>query len=143
VVYFAYKRCSALTLGLKDGKIVAEKLWEQELPGDVISSPLLAGGILFVATAGPVELLALNARTGEVLLEKELDLATNLYPSLALAGGRLYLSNDQGETLVLEPGHVYKELRHNRMLQGSGASPAFAGPHLFLRCGETLTCIGP
>jgi outer membrane protein assembly factor BamB len=143
VVYLAYKRCSAVKLALKDGKIVPEKLWEQELPGDVISSPVLAGGMLYVATAGPVELLALNAKTGELILEKELDLAPNLYPSLSLAGGRLFVSNDEGETLVLEPGPVYKELRHNRLPAGSGASPAFAGPQLFLRGGETLTCFGP
>jgi len=104
---------------------------------------VLVGGLLWVATAGPVELLALNAKTGEVLLEKELDLAPNLYPSLALAAGRLFVSNDEGETLVLEPGPVYKELRHNRLLQGSGASPAFNGSHLFLRSGDSVFCIGP
>ncbi len=143
VVFFAYKRCTAVKLSIKDGKIVPVKLWEQELPGDVISSPLLAGGMLFVATAGPVELLALNVKTGELIFEKELDLAPNLYPSLALAGGRLYVSNDEGETLVLEPGPVYKELRHNRLPAGSGASPAFAGSQLFLRGGDSLTCIAP
>jgi len=129
-------------LSLKDGKVVPEKLWEQELPGDVISSPLMAGGILYVATAGPLELLALNARSGELLFEKELDLAANLYPSLALAAGRLYLSNDEGEMLVLEPGRVYKELRHNRLPAGSGASPAFAGSQVFLRGGEFLYGVG-
>jgi outer membrane protein assembly factor BamB len=143
VVYLAYKRCSAVALALKDGKLVPQKLWEQELPGDVISSPVLAGGLLFIATAGPVELLALNGRTGELIVEKEWDLAANVYPSLALAGGCLYGSNDAGETLVLEPGPVYKELRHNRLPQGSGASAAFAGPQLFLRGGEFLYCIGP
>jgi len=44
VVYLAYKRCSALKLALRAGKIVPEKLWEQELPGDVISSQCSSAG---------------------------------------------------------------------------------------------------
>ena len=99
--------------------------------------------MLFVATAGAAELRVLNARTGEELLSKELDLSPNLYPSLALAGGRLYLGNDEGETLVLEPGTVYKELRRNKLPAGSGASPAYAAANLYLRAGEFLYCLGP
>jgi len=143
VVYFAYRRCSAVRVALKDGKVVSEKLWEQELPGDVIASPVVAGGMLFVVPAGSPEYRVLDAKTGDVLLEKELDLAPNLYPSLALAGGRLYLGNDEGEMLVLEPGRAYKELARNRLPEGSAASPVFAGGHLFLRGGEFLYCIGP
>jgi outer membrane protein assembly factor BamB len=140
VVYFAYKQCSAVKLSLKDGRLFTRKLWEQELPGDVISSPVIAGGKVFVVPAGFADYRVLDAATGEVLLEKELDLASNLYPSLALAGGRLYVGNDQGEMLVLEPGNAYKELGHNRLPEGSAASPVFSGPRLFLRGGEYLYC---
>jgi outer membrane protein assembly factor BamB len=143
VVYFTYRRSSAVRLDLADGKIRPEKLWEQELPGDVISSPILSDGMLFVATSGSPEYRVLNAATGEILLEKELDLNANLYPSLALAGKHLFLGNDKGDMLVLEPSRVYKEIRHNDLPDGSGASPAFAGPHLLLRGGEILYCIGP
>ncbi len=143
VVYFAYRRCSAVRLAFADGRIRPEKLWEKDLPGDVISSPILWDGMLFVATSGPPTYCVLNAATGEVLLQKDLDLDPNLYPSLALAGKHLFLGNDKGDMLVLEPGRAYKEIRHNDLPDGSGASPAFAGPHLFLRGGELLYCIGP
>ncbi|MBI3856150.1 MAG: PQQ-binding-like beta-propeller repeat protein [Planctomycetes bacterium] len=143
VVFFAYRRCSAVKLSLADGKLKAEKLWEQELPGDVIASPVLKDGMLFVVPSGSAEYRVLNAATGEVLLEKSLDLSPNLYPSLALAGRHLFLGNDQGEMLVIEPGREFKQLLKNNLPEGSGASPAFAGPHLFLRGGEILYCIGP
>jgi len=143
VVYFAYARSSAVKLALKDGRILHEKLWEQELPGDVIASPVVTDGLLYMIPAGSSELRVLSAKTGEILLQKDVDLSPNLYPSLALAGGRVFLGNDLGETLVLEPGREYKELRRNRLPEGSGSSPVFAGPNLFRRDGELLYCIGP
>ena len=143
VVYFAYRRCSAVKLGFKEGRLVAEKRWEQELPGDVIASPVVAGGLLFVAPSGGGEYRVLDAATGQVLLEKDLDLASSVYPSFALAGGKLYVGNDQGEMLVLTAGSTYRELRHNRLTEGSGASPVFAGSRLYLRGGEFLYCFGP
>jgi len=143
VVYFAYRRCSAVKLSLADGKLKADKLWEQELPGDVISSPILKDGLLFVVPSGSPEYRVLNAATGEVVLEKGLDLAPNLYPSLAAAGKYLFLGNDRGEMSVLELGRDFKLLRTNELPEGSGASPVFAGSHLFLRGGAILYCIGP
>src|SRR6185503_383352 len=143
VVYFAYRRCSAVKLSLADGKLKADKLWEQELPGDVISSPILKDGMLFVVPSGSPEYRVLNAATGDAVLEKSLDLSPNIYPSLALAGKFLFLGNDRGEMVVLEPGREFKLLRKNELPEGSGASPVFAGSHLFLRAGNLLYRIGP
>jgi len=143
VVYFAYRRCSAVKLTLADGRLKTEKLWEQELPGDVISSPVLREGMLCVVPSAGAEFRGLNAATGEVLIEKSLDLSPNLYPSLALAGNHLFLGNDRGEMVVLEPAREFKQLRLNELPDGSGASPVFAGSHLFLRAGNRLFCIGP
>lgn len=143
VVYFAYRKCSAVRLSLADGKLRAEKLWEQELPGDVISSPLLHEGLLYVVPSGSPDVRVLNAATGEVVAERNLDLAPMIYPSLARAGRHLFLGNDRGEMVVFEIGRALKELRHNELPEGSGASPAFAGSQLFLRGGGVLYCIGP
>jgi outer membrane protein assembly factor BamB len=143
VVYLAYRRCSAVRLELKEGRLRHEKLWEQELPGDVISSPVLWNGMLFVVPSGVPEFCGLDAKTGEVLLRKVLDLPPNFYPSLAVAGGRLFLGNDKGDTLVLEPGREWREIRRNELPDGSCASAAFAGSHLFLRDGQDLYCVGP
>jgi outer membrane protein assembly factor BamB len=143
VVYFAYRRCSAVKLSLADGRLQTEKLWEQELPGDVISSPILHDGLLCVVPSAGAEFRALNAASGEVVVEKSLDLSPNLYPSLAVAGKHLFLGNDRGEMIVLEPGREFRQLRLNELPEGSGASPVFAGSHLFLRSGKLLYCIGP
>jgi outer membrane protein assembly factor BamB len=142
VVYFAYKKCSAVKLSLDGGKLTAETLWEQDLPGDIIASPILTEGMLFVVPSGSPDYRVLNAATGAVLLEKSLEIDPNIYPSLALAGKHLFLGNEKGTMLVLEPGVLYKEIRRNELPDGSGASPVFSGSHLFLRGGEILYCVG-
>ena len=142
VVYFAYRRCSAVNLSWADGKIRSELLWEQELPGDVISSPVLKDGLLFVLPSS-TDYRVMNAATGEVVLDKGVDLSPSLYPSLALAGKYLYLGNDGGDWLVIDASRQYKEVAQNGLPAGSGASPVFGGAHLFLRGGSILYCVGP
>lgn len=143
VAYFAYHRCSAVKLSLKDGKLRPEKLWEQELPGPVIASPVLKDGLLHVILSATSDFRVLDSKTGKILVEKQLALGPEFYPSLALAGGYLFLGNNKGDMLVLEPGRVYKELRRNELPDGSFASPVFHGPRAYLRDGEHLYCIGP
>jgi outer membrane protein assembly factor BamB len=143
MVYFAYRRCCAVKLSMADGKIQAEEVWDQDLPGSIISSPILKDGMLFVVPSGSPEYQVLEAATGKVLLEKTLELDPNIYPSLTLAGKYLYLGNDKGTMLVLEPTKEFKLVRQNELPEGSGASPVFAGSHLFLRGGEVLYCVGP
>lgn len=143
MVYFAYRKCSAVKLSFDGPKLRAEKRWDQELPGDVISSPILHEGLLYVVPSGSPDVRVLNAATGEVVAEKNLDLAPMIYPSLARAGKHLFLGNDRGETLIFEIGRDLKPAGHNELPDGSGASPVFAGSHLYLRGGEVLYCIGP
>jgi outer membrane protein assembly factor BamB len=142
-VYFAYHRCTAVKLGFKDGNIKAVKLWEEELPGDIIASPVVRDGLLFVVTSGSGDYRVLDITSGKSLLEKELDLGPSFFPSLALAGSLLYLGNDKGDMLVLEPSREFKTVGRNELPEGSGASPVFDGPNVFLRGGETLYCVGP
>ena len=152
VAYFVDVESRAVELPGKVGeKFHCKVLWETELEGEFFSSPVYHDGTVYVVCNEGV-LYALDAKTGEVLWKKELEIPSasgmpglepaNIYPSLALADGKLYLSNDTGTTLVLEPGKEYKELSRNLLDEGAGGSPAFAGKQLFVRGGEELYCIG-
>ena len=97
-------------------------------------------------------LYALDAKTGEILIEHEPEIGSasgkpgtepaNLYPSLTLVGRYLFLANDGGETLVLLPDTQYKQIAHNYLYSGSGASPMPDGDCLLLRGDRDLYCIG-
>ena len=98
------------------------------------------------------EYSVLDAVTGKAVLEKVLKLApaggedpkhagANVYPSLSVADGKVFIGNDVGQTFVLEATRDYRELARNQLPDGSGATPALAGSSLFIRSGEYLYCI--
>jgi outer membrane protein assembly factor BamB len=129
-----------------------EKLWDSDdLEGEFYTSPLLSGGILYTSSNAGV-LYALEAKTGKIIWQKELEIRNasgkpgsppgNLYPSPTLAGNRLLVGNDVGQMLVLVPGAEYRETARNFLEQGSGASPVPDGKRLFLRGGDKLYAIG-
>jgi outer membrane protein assembly factor BamB len=52
------------------------------------------------------------------------------------AAGRIYFLNEEGETTVIEPGKIYRELARNALDEQTQASAAVAGDAIFVR---TLT----
>jgi outer membrane protein assembly factor BamB len=72
-----------------------------------------------------------EARTGKVLKQERL--GGNFTSSPIHADGRIYVSNQDGATYVLEPGRELKVLAVNELDDGCMASPAVAGKAIFLR----------
>ncbi len=118
------------------------------------ASPVVWKGMLFfVGTTGDV-CLVLDVALGEdVLHEEELKIGhpgvedpilstANLYPSLVVAGGKLFVGNDQGQTFVYEASKDIKEISQNRMAEGSGSTLAVIDSALIIRSGNTLCRIG-
>jgi outer membrane protein assembly factor BamB len=146
-VYFAERDVRAIRLGsdFKD-----ESVWNSEMRGEVFGSPVLHEGLLFAASAKG-ELYVFDAKaTGEKepltaarpLFDRERMRSGNtVYSSLALAGRHLYLASNHGETVVLEATAEAKEVARNLLPDGTGSSPVFAGPDLFLRDGARLYCL--
>jgi len=129
----------------------AAPVWEQELEGTFYASALWDRGLIY-AVSNENLFTILDAGNGKILATKELEThdagaspaasAPNMYPSITLAGNYLFVLNDLGEGLVLQPGREYKELKRNHLAKGHGGTPAFDGRHLYLRSGENLCCIG-
>ncbi|MCY2992730.1 MAG: PQQ-binding-like beta-propeller repeat protein [Planctomycetota bacterium] len=152
-VYFVGPPAVAVRLPDQPGeKLVCEQLWENDdLDGEFFASPICHEGLVYCA-ANEGTLYVLEAGTGKLVFQQELEIRSasgkpgrepaNLYPSLTLAGARLLLGNDAGETLVLAPGSQYRELGRSYLDRGSGASPVPDGKMLFLRGGETLYGVG-
>jgi len=151
VVYLMQAGSSAQRLSAASAdRWEAKMLWEQELEGTFYASALWDKGLIYAVSQLNI-LFIVDAQDGKLLVSKELApaevagappaAAPNLYPSLALAGDHLYVLNDLGEALVLEPGRVYKELKRCRLGEGHGAAPIFDGKRLYLRSGQNLVCI--
>jgi outer membrane protein assembly factor BamB len=139
---------------------------ENELPIDpkknpfdrgFVASPLFVDGLIYQVTQGG-GLLVNNAATGELVYRKVLPLkpkteywnwaGTSASPTLA--GKHIYLMDNQGMTLVIQPGPQYKELATNMLEESRDgksqdqnvSTPVFEGTRMYYRTPSFLYCIG-
>ncbi len=93
-------------------------------------SPLCVDGLLYLAQDEGI-LSCLDAATGEPLWRKRL--GGNYTASPCYAEGRIYIFNEEGDALVLQPGREFRLLARNKLDAGALASPAIAAGALFVR----------
>lgn len=94
------------------------------------SSPILVDGHLYMASDTGV-FSCIEAATGkEVWLKR---LSGNFWASPIYAGGRIYFCNQEGATVVLQPGREFKQLALNKLDTGGNASPAVLGNSIIIR----------
>jgi outer membrane protein assembly factor BamB len=132
--------------------------WKQAIPGKGWSSPVVAGGCIYLTTAVPVagsedlslRALCLDARTGKVLWEREVfreDAATapavhdknsHASPTPLVHDRRLYVHFGHQGTACLDPA-TGKVLWRNTSIKyqpvhGNGGSPIVVDDHLIFNC---------
>jgi outer membrane protein assembly factor BamB len=143
VVYYVRGEVNAVRLPeAVEGRVKLKPLWKGKATGGGywFSSPVVHDGLLYAANDQGV-LTVLDARTGELVYEEALKLRGSTYPSISLAGGRVYVSSDSGATVVLRPGREYKELARNK-LETFRSSLVFDGKRVYVRTAKHLYCIG-
>ena len=142
VAYFIQNGGKAVRLSAgAEETVQAEPLWTTAPPKDrYYASPVIHDGLIYGITQKSV-LSIIDATTGAVLSSEKLDLGGTVFPSLALAGGMLFVSSDNGKTLVLKPGRTVEQVAVNA-LERFRASPVFDGKRLYIRGLKTLYCIG-
>jgi outer membrane protein assembly factor BamB len=124
----------------------------------IIGSPLYDKGLVYVASEGGA-MNVLDAATGKRVYAHAMDslnprltwvFAVGICSSTSLGGKYLFVRDDQGQTLVLEPGPQYKELAKNLLVEYNpeGAQPEaqsnfyFEGSRIYFRTRAYLYCIG-
>ena len=142
-VYYVHGSANAIRLpqSVAEGmKLPA--LWKGRVKGGGygFSSPVVYEGLLYAANDQGI-LTVLDAATGKTVYEERLNLGGSTYPSISLAGNRIYVSSDQGATVVLQPGQEYKELGRNQ-LEPFRSSLVFDGKRVYVRTAKYLYCIG-
>ena len=149
VVYFASSPVVALKIpAALEEPLKFARVWKNDdLDGDIFTSPLIADGRLYCGNADG-QLFVIDARTGTTLYDKKLDIAAGgsgkatLYPSPTLVGKNVLLGDNGGHCLVIASAADYQQLARNTLPKGSGASPIAAGKLLLLRGGANLYAIG-
>ena len=117
-------------------------LWSYKRGTPYVPSPLLTGDRLYFTQTNEPLLTCLNAKTGEVIFDRErLRALSSLYGSPVEADGRIYLTDRDGTTMVFQNGEMLKVLSVNRLDEPIDASPVVVGKQLFLRGAHHLYCI--
>jgi outer membrane protein assembly factor BamB len=142
-VYWVSNQVNAIRLptSLKE-PVKPEKLWKASIKfgGYGFSSPVIHDGLLYAANDQGI-LSVLDIKDGKLVYEERLNHDGTTYPSISVAGNRIYVSSDRGTMLVLQPGREYKELARNK-LEPFRSSLVFDGKRLYLRTHKNLYCIG-
>jgi outer membrane protein assembly factor BamB len=94
------------------------------------SSPVLVGELLYTMSDKGV-LICKEAKTGETVWTERLE--GKYGASLLYADNRIYMTNKEGRTTIIEPGREFRRLAVNKLDGFIGASPAVAGKSLLLR----------
>lgn len=116
--------------------------WSRSDVGPYIASATLMNDRLYVTKSRDGVLYCLDANTGETIFGPErLPEASTLYSSLVGADGKVYVSDRDGTTVVLEDSPEFKVLAVNQLAEGIDASIAFSGEQMFLRSEGHLYCI--
>jgi outer membrane protein assembly factor BamB len=117
-----------------------EIVWQVDGAGPYVCSPIAYGDHLYVHNEAGV-LACYEAATGRLVYRRRLN--GKFTASAAAGDGKLYLTNEEGTTFVVEAGAVFKLLATNSLEEYSLASPAISGRRLFLRTKQHLYCIAP
>jgi outer membrane protein assembly factor BamB len=116
--------------------------WSMDDHTPYISSPLLYEGKLYLTKGRNAIASCVDAATGEVhYSEQRLPETGTMYASPVGAAGRVYFTNREGTTTVIEHGPEFKVLSINKLDEGIDASPAIVGDTMYIRGEKHLYAI--
>lgn len=121
----------------------ANLLWReaQRIP-QRIGSGVIVDGVLYMANADIGTAQAIDAATGKELWRERMPEPAACWGSIVQAGDRLYVTNQNGATVVFRPNPERLEvLAVNALDEHTNSTPAFSDGELFLRTYKALYCI--
>jgi outer membrane protein assembly factor BamB len=140
---FAVRAGARGDLTLPDGKSDSEAIaWSRTGRGSYMPTPIVYNGLLYVlANNGLLD--AYDARTGAEVYRQRLSVVgSGFSASPVAADGKLYLSNEDGEMLVITAGRSFAHVATNSMGEMLMATPALSEGVMYVRGSSSLFAIG-
>jgi outer membrane protein assembly factor BamB len=130
-------------LTLPEGKTNSEAIvWSRTGRGSYMPTPLVYNGILYVlGNNGLFD--AYDLKSGEEIYRQRLPLVgSGFSASPVAADGKIYLSNEDGEILVVAAGQKFTHVGTNSMGELLMATPALSDGVMYVRSSASLFAIG-
>ncbi|HVQ38134.1 MAG TPA: PQQ-binding-like beta-propeller repeat protein, partial [Pyrinomonadaceae bacterium] len=140
---FVVKPNSRGDLTLPEGKTNSDSvLWSRTGRGSYMPTPLVYNGILYVlANNGLFD--AYDLKTGDEIYRQRLPLiGSGFSASPVAADGKIYISNEDGEILVITAGRKFAHVGTNSIGELLMATPALSEGVMYIRSAGTLFAIG-
>jgi outer membrane protein assembly factor BamB len=130
-------------LTLRDGRTSSDAVaWSRTARGPYMPTPLALDGVLYVLGNNGV-FDAYRLRTGEELYRQRLPVVGSGYSASPVAAdGKIYLSGEDGDVLVIAAGPEFKHLATNSLGEPLMATPALSDGVMYLRSPSTLFAVG-
>ena len=146
IVYCLGGRSGVAALAVRTGGsgdvTESHRLWTS-IKGSNVSSPVFLDGYLYWAHESGIANCA-KADTGEIVYQKRLERAEQVYSSALLADGKIYYVSRDGRTFVVAAKPDFELLATNDLRDRGvfNGSPAVDGNRLLIRSDKFLYCIG-
>jgi len=114
-------------------------LWRFKSPILQLLTPLLIDGLIYTVDSMN-NLFCIDAKTGKTVYTKKLSGKYNSSP--VYAGGNIYFTSTNGETLIIKEGRKLEIIARNRLKGEVFATPAITPESIIIRAGTSLYCIG-
>ena len=118
--------------------------WESPRGSPFVPSPILYGEQLYMVNDMASIATSLHATTGKTMWQGRLGVASRegFSASPVAVDGKIFFTNDEGETFVLQAGPAFNLLHVNRIGEGTLASPALVDGRWYIRTDRNLYAIG-
>ena len=119
-------------------------VWTSPRGSPFVPSPILYGEYLYTVNDMASIVTAFEAATGKVMWQGRLGVARRegFSASPVAVDGKLFFTNDDGETFVLRAGPTFDLLHVNRIGERMLASPALVDGRWYIRTARQLVAIG-
>ena len=119
-------------------------VWKSPKGAPFIPSTIVVGDQLYMVNDMQSVVTSFEAKTGQLLFQGRLGAARRegFSASPVAVDGKIFFTNDDGETFVVAAGPEFKLLHVNRLNARTLASPALVDGRWYVRTDRELICIG-
>jgi outer membrane protein assembly factor BamB len=119
-------------------------VWSSPRGSPFVPSPILYGEYLYMVNDMASIVTCFEAATGKVMFQGRLGVAQRegFSASPVAVDGKVFFTNDDGETFVLRAGPKFELLHVNQIGEPTLASPALVDGHWYIRTDSHLIAIG-
>jgi len=114
--------------------------WSEERNGSYLQTPVVYGELIYASTSQGI-FKAYDARIGRKLYEQRLGNGGSFTSSPIAAAGKIYVTNEEGQTFVIKAGPQFELLGTNELGAIVLSTPAISDRVLYVRTSESVLAI--